>query len=69
LFTQVIAALVDQELVTVSRVSQDGVRVRVSEGSGSFRCGRPMTFFVQFKQFFSRDNCGILLDYPIGVWY
>jgi transposase len=37
LFTQVIAALVDQELVSVSRVSQDGVRVRVSAGAGSFR--------------------------------
>jgi transposase len=29
LFTQVIATLVDQELVSVSRISQDGVRVRV----------------------------------------
>ena len=37
LFTQVIASLVDKELVTVSRVSQDGVRVRVSAGAGSFR--------------------------------
>jgi transposase len=37
LFTQVIASLVEQDLVTVSRVSQDGVRVRVSAGSGSFR--------------------------------
>lgn len=37
LFTQVIASLVDQELVAVSRVSQDGVRVRVSAGAGSFR--------------------------------
>jgi transposase len=37
LFTQVIATLVDQELVSVSRVSQDGVRVRVSAGAGSFR--------------------------------
>jgi transposase len=37
LFTQVIASLVDQELVSVSRVSQDGVRVRVSAGAGSFR--------------------------------
>jgi transposase len=35
LFTQVIATLVDQELVTASRVSQDGVRV--SAGAGSFR--------------------------------
>jgi transposase len=37
LFTQVIASLVDQELVSVSRVSQDGVRVRVSAGASSFR--------------------------------
>jgi transposase len=37
LFTQVIATLVDQEVVRVSRVSQDGVRVRVSAGAGSFR--------------------------------
>ena len=37
LFTQVIASLVDKDLVRVSRISQDGVRVRVSAGSGSFR--------------------------------
>jgi transposase len=37
LFTQVIASLVDQEVVMVSRVSQDGVRVRVSAGASSFR--------------------------------
>src|SRR6266478_6168892 len=37
MFTQVIASLVDKELVRVSRVSQDGVRVRVSAGAGSFR--------------------------------
>ena len=37
LFTQVIASLVDQELVSVSRISQDGVRVRVSAGASSFR--------------------------------
>lgn len=37
LFTQVIASLVERELVRVSRVSQDGVRVRVSAGAGSFR--------------------------------
>jgi hypothetical protein len=29
--------LVDKELVSVSRVSQDGVRIRVSAGAGSFR--------------------------------
>ena len=37
LLTQVIASLVDKEVVRVSRVSQDGVRVRVSAGAGSFR--------------------------------
>jgi len=37
LFTQVIASLVDKEVVRVSRVSQDGVRVRVSAGASSFR--------------------------------
>src|SRR6266446_5640147 len=37
LFTRVIASLVEKELVSVSRVSQDGVRVRVSAGSASFQ--------------------------------
>lgn len=37
LFTQVIVSLVDKKLVRVSRISQDGVRVRVSAGSSSFR--------------------------------
>jgi len=37
LFTQVIASLVDQEVVQVRRISQDGTRVRVSAGAGSFR--------------------------------
>jgi transposase len=36
LFTQVIATLVDKELVSASRISQDGVRVRVSAGAASF---------------------------------
>src|SRR5580692_9830556 len=37
LFTQVLVTLVDKKLVQVSRISQDGVRVRVSAGAGSFR--------------------------------
>ncbi len=37
LFTQVIASLVDKDVVKVSRVSQDGVRVRVGAGASSFR--------------------------------
>lgn len=37
LLTQVIASLVERDVVQVSRISQDGVRVRVSAGAGSFR--------------------------------
>jgi transposase len=37
LFTQVLVTLVDKKLVQVSRISQDGVRIRVSAGSSSFR--------------------------------
>ena len=37
LFTQVIAALVDKGVVKVSRISQDGMRVRVGAGASSFR--------------------------------
>lgn len=37
LFTQVVVMLVYKKLVRVSRISQDGVRVRVSAGSSSFR--------------------------------
>ena len=37
LFTQVIASLVEQDVVKVSRVSQDGLRVWVGAGASSFR--------------------------------
>jgi transposase len=37
LFTQLLVMLVDKKLVRVSRISQDGVRIRVSAGSKSFR--------------------------------
>jgi len=37
LFTQVIASLVERGVVKVSRISQDGVRVRVGAGAASFR--------------------------------
>lgn len=37
LFTQVIASLVERDVVKVSRISQDGTRVRVSAGAASFR--------------------------------
>jgi transposase len=37
LLTQVVASLVEKGLVKVSRISQDGVRVRVGAGAASFR--------------------------------
>lgn len=37
LFTQVLASLVEKDLVKVYRISQDGTRVRACAGSGSFR--------------------------------
>jgi transposase len=37
LFTRVLATLMDQQLVQVKRISQDGTRVRASAGSRSFR--------------------------------
>lgn len=36
-FTQVIASLVEKKLVKVSRIGQDGTRVRACAGAGSFR--------------------------------
>lgn len=50
-FTQVITALVDKGVVKVSRVSQDGVRVRVSAGASSFhREERLQKLLEQAKQ-------------------
>jgi len=37
LMSQVLAAMMDQGLATLKRVSQDGMRVRTSAGAGSFR--------------------------------
>lgn len=37
LLTQVVAGLMDQKLVTLQRVAQDGMRVRASAGRSSFR--------------------------------
>jgi len=37
LLTQTIALLLSEELVTLARVAQDGVRVRAGAGAGSFR--------------------------------
>ncbi len=37
LLTQIVASLLNQGLVTMDRISQDGMRVRASAGKGSFR--------------------------------
>jgi hypothetical protein len=37
LLTQIVAALLNEELVTMSRVAQDGMRVRAHAGKSSFR--------------------------------
>ena len=42
MFTQTITALVAQDLVTVDRLSQDGMRVRASAGASSFRRRRTL---------------------------
>src|ERR1700689_2294427 len=51
LFTQVLVTLMDKKLVRVSRISQDGVRSRVSAGSNSFRReGRLELLLAQARQ-------------------
>jgi transposase len=42
LLTQSVAALMHQGLVTLNRVAQDGMRVRASAGSSSFRRGKTL---------------------------
>ncbi len=37
LMTQVLAVLMERKLITLERVAQDGLRIRASAGSGSFR--------------------------------
>ena len=47
LFTRSIAALVEQGLVTVRRISQDGTRVRACAGASSFRRGRTLAELLE----------------------
>lgn len=42
IFTQTIVALLTQDLITVERLSQDGLRVRASAGASSFRRRRTL---------------------------
>jgi transposase len=63
LFTQVIASLVDQGVVKVSRISQDGVRVRVGAGASSFRREEKLEKLLEEAQQHVRE-LGEELDSP-----
>ena len=50
LLTQIVATLMAQDLVTLKEVAQDGMRVRTSAGSGSFRRKARLEEFLQTAQ-------------------
>ena len=50
LLTQIVATLMAQELVTLKEVAQDGLRVRTSAGSGSFRRKARLQEFLEVAQ-------------------
>ncbi len=50
LFTQVLAVMMREGLVTLSRVAQDGTRVRASAGADSFRRERTLTELLSESQ-------------------
>jgi transposase len=51
LLTQIVATLMDEGLVTMDRVAQDGMRVRANAGQGSFRtAGRLEELLEEAKQ-------------------
>lgn len=47
LLTSSVAVLLEQELVTMDRVAQDGMRVRASAGAGSFRRGPRLQEYLE----------------------
>ena len=47
LFTQVVSSLLEQGLVSMTRVAQDGMRVRANAGRGSFRSKTRLEQFFQ----------------------
>jgi transposase len=47
LLTQTLAVLMERQLVEVKRVVQDGLRVRASAGSGSFRRKKKLTHYLR----------------------
>jgi transposase len=50
LLTQIVATLMAEELVTLGEVAQDGLRVRASAGSGSFRRKGRLEEYLQAAQ-------------------
>jgi len=63
LFTQVLASLVDKELVKVHRISQDGTRVRACAGAASFRGNERLDqLLIEAKQHV--DDLEKLLENP-----
>ena len=50
LLTQIVATLMAENLVTLAEVAQDGVRVRASAGSGSFRRKARLEEFLEVAQ-------------------
>jgi transposase len=47
LLTQIVATLMDEGLVTIDRVAQDGMRVRADAGKSSFRSGGRLEVLLQ----------------------
>ena len=50
LLTQIVATLMAQELVSLKEVAQDGLRVRASAGSGSFRRKARLEEYLEVAQ-------------------
>src|SRR6185503_6129815 len=47
LLTQLLAVLMERKLITLQRVAQDGLRVRASAGSGSFRRKKKLKVYLK----------------------
>ena len=47
LFTQILAILMQAKLISLERVSQDGLRVRASAGAGSFRRRKKLKHYLK----------------------
>ena len=47
LLTQIVATLLEAELVKMDRIAQDGMKVRANAGNNSFRCGGRLEEFLE----------------------